>query len=120
MDIKDLVLQTIDELSQPSEDSYTHQSVTIHSTSAIDTQNMQSIQGMPSVQNIRAPFAQAQSEALREECEFLEMLQERLLVLFEGLKAEHNKELQTKLNLTINFLEYELSVITERLSDIKR
>lgn len=106
MEIKDLILQTLDEFSQPSEDIQpTHQNISIQTTPT------------PALTN---PFGQGQSERLREECEFLEMLQERLLVLFEGLNAEHNQELQTRLNLTINFLEYELSVIAERLNDIKR
>ena len=81
----------------------THQNISIQTTPT------------PPVAN---PFWQ--NENIREECEFLEMLQERLLVLFEGLCAEHNQDIQTKLNLTINFLEYELSVINERLNDIKK
>ena len=59
-------------------------------------------------------------EALREECEFLEMLQERLLVLFDGLNAPQNKNTPERLNITINFLEYQLSVIQERLNDLKK
>lgn len=106
MELKDLILQTLNEFSQPSEDSNTlptHQNISIQTTPT------------PPVAN---PFWQ--NENIREECEFLEMLQERLLVLFEGLCAEHDQDIQTKLNLTINFLEYELSVINERLNDIKK
>ena len=84
MELKDLILQTLNEFSQPSEDSNTlptHQNISIQTTPT------------PPVAN---PFWQ--NENIREECEFLEMLQERLLVLFEGLCAEHNQDIQTKLN----------------------
>ncbi|RDU60430.1 CiaD-like domain-containing protein [Helicobacter marmotae] len=99
MELKDLILQTLNEISEVNEDS---------------PKPYQSNGAQNTFDSIHA------NTILRNECEFLEMLQERLLVLFEGLNAPHNKNLETKLNITINFLEYQLSIINERLNDIKR
>lgn len=54
-----------------------------------------------------------------DEQEFLTALRERLLVLFEGFQTTNNKNVETKLDLTLGFLEYLLSLIEERLENIK-
>ena len=54
-----------------------------------------------------------------DECtdkEFLENIKERLLVLFEGLQSPNTQNLETKLDVTLNFLEYLLVKIDEKLS----
>ena len=48
--------------------------------------------------------------------EFLENVKERLLVLFEGLQSPNTQNLETKLDVTLNFLEYLLTKIDEELS----
>ena len=60
------------------------------------------------------------TEHLREnELLFLNSLRERLLVLFEGFQAPNNTSIEAKIDLTLNFLEYVLSVIEERIEHIK-
>lgn len=54
-----------------------------------------------------------------DEQEFLIKLKERLLVLFEGFQATNNKNVEAKLDLTLGFLEYLLSLIEERIEKIK-
>ncbi|MCX2682740.1 2-oxoglutarate:acceptor oxidoreductase [Campylobacter sp. MIT 21-1685] len=46
---------------------------------------------------------------------FLKNLRERILVLFEGLNTIKKDELETKLEITINFLEFLLANIEDRL-----
>ncbi len=53
-----------------------------------------------------------------DEEEFLNSLRERILVLFEGFQAPNNQNLETKMDLTLNFLEYLLAAIDERLQKI--
>ncbi|RDU54219.1 hypothetical protein CQA49_05375 [Helicobacter sp. MIT 00-7814] len=53
-------------------------------------------------------------EALSDEVQFLSLLQERLLVLFEGLNQQ-NLQSNKQLEMVINFLQYQLSVIERRL-----
>ena len=110
MELKGLILETLNELSQPNENSMDLQkNISIHTTPISTPAYPQNIPNIPKT-----------NESLREEYEFLEMLQERLLVLFEGLNAPQNHNLQTKLSLTINFLEYQLSIIAERLNDLRK
>jgi len=55
-----------------------------------------------------------------EEIKYLENMRERILVLFEGLQSPNNKNIEAKLDLTINFLEYILSTLDERLDKLKK
>jgi len=48
--------------------------------------------------------------------EFLKHIKERLLVLFEGLQSPNTENLDVKLDVTLNFLEYLLVKIDEKLS----
>jgi len=54
----------------------------------------------------------------KEECdkEFLKHIRERLLVLFDGLQSPNTQNLDVKLDVTLNFLEYLLARIEEKLS----
>ncbi len=47
--------------------------------------------------------------------QFYTNLRERVLVLFEGFQSPNNKNLEAKLDLTLNFLEYLLATIDEEL-----
>ena len=60
--------------------------------------------------------ALSEPNQLNEE-QFLSNLRERILVLFEGFKAPNNKNIEAKVDLTLNFLEYLLATIDERLKD---
>jgi len=55
----------------------------------------------------------------KKECdkEFLEHLRERLLILFEGLQSPNTQNLEIKLDVTLNFLEYILAKIEEKLQN---
>ena len=49
------------------------------------------------------------------EAAFLQNVKERILVLFEGLKAAEYEDIETRLDLTINFLEFLLASIEDKL-----
>ncbi len=51
-----------------------------------------------------------------DDTEFLKHLRERLLILFEGLQSPNTQNLEIKLDVTLNFLEYLLAKIEEKLS----
>ncbi len=55
----------------------------------------------------------------KKECnkEFLRHLKERLLILFDGLQSPNTDNLEIKLDVTLNFLEYLLAKIEEKLSE---
>ncbi|WP_024791928.1 CiaD-like domain-containing protein [Lebetimonas sp. JS138] len=50
-----------------------------------------------------------------EDKEFLSHIKERLLILFEGLQSPNTQNLDVKLDVTLNFLEYLLVKIDEKL-----
>jgi len=62
---------------------------------------------------------QKETSLSRDEADFLNKLRERLLVLFEGFQSPNNKNLEAKVDLTLNFLEYSLAVIDDRIEKHK-
>jgi len=107
MELKDLILQTINEIDQENID-------------IMNPQTESALLDIPQNENTTTIHnIDSQNVWVREECDFLELLQERLIVLFEGLNAPHNGNQQTQLQITINFLEYILNVIQERLKLLK-
>ncbi len=55
---------------------------------------------------------------LDNERQFCESMRERILVLFEGFQSPNNKSIEAKVDLTLNFLEYSLAVLDERLEKL--
>jgi len=49
--------------------------------------------------------------------QFLEEIRERLLILFYGLQSPNTQNLEIKLDVTLNFLEYLLAKIEEKLNE---
>lgn len=54
-----------------------------------------------------------------EEVRMLEGIRERLLVLFEGFQSPNNVNIEAKVDLTLNFFEYLLATIDNRLDTIR-
>jgi len=79
MDLKDVILQTLEEIDDNKE--------TIETTSTSNDK------------------------------EFLFNLRERLLVLFEGLQSPNIINVEQKLDLTLNFLEFTLAQIEKKLNE---
>lgn len=126
MEIKDLILETLNELANPNDNAPTQ---TQSDDSEIRQVSASSLQN-PKRPDLTSHYNKTPNDfsinpaqpyyATNEECEFLELLQERLLVLFEGLNAPQNKDIQSQLTITINFLEYQLIVLQERINDLKK
>ena len=53
---------------------------------------------------------------MSNEKDFLKDIKAKLTVLFEGLKNPKTKEINKKLELTLEYLEYQLAVIENRLA----
>lgn len=49
--------------------------------------------------------------------DILYQIREKTLVLFEGLQSSQTKDIGVKLDLVINYLQYQLSIIDELLGD---
>lgn len=61
-----------------------------------------------------------QSNSRDNELHFLKSIRERLLVLFEGFQAPNNSNIEAKIDMTLNFLEYTLATIDERVKVLEK
>jgi len=62
-------------------------------------------------------FEEKKEEENNCDKEFLLHIKERLLILFEGLQSPNTQNLDVKLDVTLNFLEYLLVKIEEKLQN---
>jgi len=66
-----------------------------------------------------APASEISNEQVFEsndsELMYLNSIRERLLVLFEGFQAPNNTNIEAKVDMTLNFLEYVLATIDSRV-----
>ncbi len=51
---------------------------------------------------------------------YLNSIKERLLVLFEGFQAPNNTNIEAKVDMTLNFLEYTLATIDTRVELLEK
>lgn len=65
-------------------------------------------------------FPEAVQHVRDDEARMLEGIRERLLVLFEGFQSPNNVQIEAKVDLTLNFFEYLLATIDNRLDTIKK
>ena len=68
--------------------------------------------------DVRVSFGDESSCEERER-QFYLNLRERILVLFEGFQSPNNKNIEAKVDLTLNFLEYLLATIDEQLEKVE-
>lgn len=67
----------------------------------------------------KTPPPRQSPKALQEEQQFLKDLEQKTLLLFEGLKSPQTKNLPMKLDLVVNYLQYQLYMVQERLKSFK-
>ena len=54
------------------------------------------------------------------ELKYLNSIRERLLVLFEGFQSPNNSNIEAKIDMTLNFLEYTLATLNSRIDIIEQ
>lgn len=131
MDMKDLVLSTLSHLEKSAdEESETDTQATPKAAPTIKeipTKKLEESQTEePETKVDSAEIAQEMkvqestiNENDREELlRFMTTLRERILVLFEGLQSPNNRNIEAKIDLILNFLEYQLSLIDSKIEDI--
>jgi len=117
MELKDVILSTLAEM----EDNETTKKVL---SSSIEPKKIEIIK-----KSERTEVKPIYSEPLTQEVEtpsldgellFLNSFRERLLVLFEGFQAPNNTNIEAKLDMTLNFLEYALATIDARAEQLEK
>lgn len=72
-----------------------------------------------SAEDIQQPDVEKRHVDSQSDIKFLEGLRERILVMFEGMQSPNNRAAEAKIDLILNFLEWQLSLIDERLENKK-
>ena len=109
MELKDVILSTLaemeDTLPKVEEDSQVKQSKEFQENTHRDKQSPKQI---------------VEVESSDSELIYLNSIRERLLVLFEGFQAPNNVNIEAKVDLTLNFLEYVLATIDSRVESLEK
>ena len=134
MELKEAILQTLAEIDTNPEIAESQNVFEAQDTpkperdALLDVLPMENL-GSQNMQNAQSPYARKiekldfkNTEELKallskyylEEERFLNALQETILVLFEGLQSPNNRNIETKVDMILNFLEYTLAIIDEK------
>ena len=134
MELKEAILQTLAEIDTNPEIAESQNVFEAQDTpkperdALLDVLPMENL-GSQNMQNAQSPYARKiekldfkNTEELKallskyylEEERFLNALQERILVLFEGLQSPNNRNIETKVDMILNVLEYTLAIIDEK------
>ncbi len=112
MELKDVILSTLAEMEEAPSNNVSGFEVkeTIKSTSEVT--EVQS--------EVKELIEEVNSSNPENELMFLNSIRERLLVLFEGFQAPNNANIEAKVDLTLNFLEYVLATIDTRVETLEK
>ena len=115
MELKELILETLEELDEKiAADGVRAQELLKEQEEKVEEEILSRIEAESSIEEAPEPKLDDSDEVA-----FLEHSRERMLVLFEGLQAQETKNLEAKLDITLNFLEYYLASIEDRLDEKK-
>jgi len=114
MELKDVILSTLAEIEEDIEETQSSD----QQETCKAAENAHECVEKKAQSTLSTPTERPDS--LSDEAYFLEHLRERILVLFEGFQSPHNKSVEAKVDLTLNFLEYLLATLDERLKELKQ
>lgn len=120
MELKDAILSTLAEIESVKDDiEVSNQKKPF---SVVEKKEVKKVEEKPFKPQVKKESVQevAPSQELSDELKFLKAQREKLLVLFEGFQSPNNANIEAKIDLTINFLEYMLSMVEERIDKIKK
>lgn len=119
MELKDVILSTLAEMEDTpqQEDSKTDKpskakKVELQEEMITSSENDTPTQIVSTVENT--------TSSSDDEMLYLVSIRERLLVLFEGFQAPNNTNIEAKVDMTLNFLEYVLATLDNRIEKIKK
>jgi hypothetical protein len=112
MELKDVILSTLAELEdmKPNVDDQ---------KTIIDFAPKAKIESSTKIEQ-KIEVEVQEEPVMSNEMMFLTSMRERLLVLFEGFQAPNNTNIEAKVDMTLNFLEYILVSIDSRVEELER
>jgi hypothetical protein len=113
MELKDVILSTLAEMEDtPPKPQVTDYEIK-EKISVVET--IDTIKKEPKIVEEKEDISSLDSELL-----YLNSIKERLLVLFEGFQAPNNTNIEAKVDMTLNFLEYTLATIGQRVELLEK
>jgi hypothetical protein len=109
MELKDVILSTLAEMEDGNDLS------PVAKESEIENQPQEEQFFRPTEQEDSIVESKNDNELL-----YLNSIRERLLVLFEGFQAPNNTNIEAKVDMTLNFLEYMLATIDSRVHKLEK
>ncbi|MCD6433216.1 MAG: hypothetical protein J7L21_04170 [Sulfurimonas sp.] len=106
MELKDVILSTLAEM----EDDPAEQ---IPSFEKKEPQKIAKVE-------VKTLEEESEFTVLNSELVYLNSIRERLLVLFEGFQTPNNTNIEAKVDMTLNFLEYVLATIDSRVEMLEK
>ena len=113
MELKDVILSTLAEME---DNSTTKEAL----NSAINFEVKEKKELIPEKSEVENILQEIDESPKENEKMFLSSVRERLLVLFEGFQAPNNTNIEAKVDMTLNFLEYILATIDSRIETIEK
>lgn len=107
MELKDVILSTLAEMEDDPQIE----------TPATTQVSYEIEEKQESVESVYDDYTQKKIDS---ELVYLNSIRERLLVLFEGFQAPNNSNIEAKVDMTLNFLEYTLATIDERVQLLEK
>ncbi|MDP2851370.1 MAG: hypothetical protein Q8M43_03660 [Sulfuricurvum sp.] len=118
MELKDVILSTLAEIEELSIPSESAEQVAVVREEKFISKEEPLTHKEPLIESVQTVIETV--HAVRDdEARMLEGIRERLLVLFEGFQSPNNTQIEAKVDLTLNFFEYLLATIDNRLETIK-
>lgn len=115
MELKDVILSTLAEMEDNN--AVTQDAPTV--SEAKEEQFFEETPQYEQTQEIVSPD-KSSSNGIESELIYLNSIRERLLVLFEGFQAPNNSNIEAKVDMTLNFLEYTLATIDSRVQKLQK
>ncbi|MCX6076721.1 MAG: hypothetical protein NTW78_07525 [Campylobacterales bacterium] len=121
MELKDVILSTLAEM-EDNEVARKALEISEYEIKEIVRPNLNNINAIIKQETEIEIEVQAETRGSTPESElmYLNSIRERLLVLFEGFQAPNNTNIEAKVDMTLNFLEYVLATIDNRVENLKR
>ncbi len=121
MELKDVILSTLAEM-EDNEVARKALEISEYEIKEMVRPNLNNINAIIKQETEIEIEVQAETRGSTPESElmYLNSIRERLLVLFEGFQAPNNTNIEAKVDMTLNFLEYVLATIDNRVENLKR
>ena len=114
MELKDVILSTLAEMEE-------NVAKPTPKFEVKETLSLAKVEEKEPIAEVKDEVLESIDESSQEsELMYLNSIKERLLVLFEGFQAPNNTNIEAKIDMTLNFLEYTLATIDTRVELLEK